>query len=81
MDKAGRIVIPRDVRVKAALKPGAPLDIRVNNGVVELEPASATLKKVKKGRWTVLEPVDTGVGTLSQAQVDEVLEELRSGRR
>lgn len=79
MDKAGRIVIPRSVRDRAHLRPGAPLEIRVRDGVVELEPAPAPARLEKRGRWTVA--VQDESARLTQGQVDAVIDEIRSGGR
>lgn len=38
MDSAGRLVIPREVRRKAGMQPGVPLQIRCREGVIEIEP-------------------------------------------
>jgi AbrB family looped-hinge helix DNA binding protein len=79
MDKAGRVVIPRSVRDRAHLRPGAPLDIRVRDGVVELEPAPSAARLEKRGKWTVAVP---GKATrLTQEQVDAVMDEIRYGGR
>ncbi len=78
IDKAGRVVIPREVRAKAGLKPGVALEIRVRDGVIELEVPSTPMKIVKKGRWAVAVP-DKAAGKLSQRQVDETVEALRGG--
>jgi len=80
MDRTGRIVIPRIVRERAQLRPGAALDIRVRNGVIELEPLPSPVRLEKRGRWTVAVP-EKSVGRLTREQVDAVLEEVRSGGR
>lgn len=79
MDRAGRIVIPRSVRDRAHLRPGVPLDIRVRDGVVELEPALSPARLEKRGRWTVA--VQDESARLRQDQVDAVIDEIRSGGR
>lgn len=80
MDRTGRVVIPRIVRERAQLRPGVPLEIRVRNGVVEIEPASSAVTLEQRGRWTVaVSSVEDA--TLTQEDVDAVLEEVRSGGR
>ena len=80
MDRTGRVVIPRAVRAQAQLRPGAPLDIRVRDGVVELEPVPSPMRLVKRGRWTIAVPEKAGP-RLAQEDVDAVLDDLRSRRR
>src|SRR5207237_10671360 len=80
MDKTGRIVIPRAVREKAQLRPGAALEIRVSNGIVEIEPALVPRRVEKRGRWGVAVPLKK-VPTLTQEQVNEVLDDIRGGNR
>lgn len=53
MDAAGRLVIPADLRREAALEPGAPLSIRVRDGVVEIEPATTPVTLERRGRLLV----------------------------
>jgi AbrB family looped-hinge helix DNA binding protein len=38
MDAAGRLVLPRDIRREAGLEAGVPLDVRLRDGVIEIEP-------------------------------------------
>jgi AbrB family looped-hinge helix DNA binding protein len=38
IDTAGRLVIPKEIREQAGITPGMPLNIRVDNGVIEIEP-------------------------------------------
>lgn len=39
MDRAGRLVIPKEIRRAAALRPGLPLEITYRDGRIEIEPA------------------------------------------
>ena len=57
MDRAGRLVIPRDIRREAALEPGVPLDVRWRDGVIEIEPAPLAVKLERRGRVLVARPV------------------------
>jgi AbrB family looped-hinge helix DNA binding protein len=56
MDVAGRLVIPKEIRERAGLKPGQPLEIRCHNSRVEIEPAPMKVKLVRKGRLLVAMP-------------------------
>src|SRR3989442_11911298 len=57
IDSAGRIVIPREVRRQAGLKPGMPLDVRFKDGRVEIEPAPLTVPLVPPGRLMTHPPL------------------------
>lgn len=39
IDAAGRLAIPKAIREQAGLRPGIELDVRLSDGVVEIEPA------------------------------------------
>lgn len=56
MDKAGRLVIPSDIRREAALEPGAPLEVRWRDGVLEIEPQPLSVRIEHKGRLLVAKP-------------------------
>jgi len=53
IDAAGRIVIPAEIRRAAGLGAGAEVEVRVRDGVVELEPAATAVRMVKRGKLTV----------------------------
>jgi AbrB family looped-hinge helix DNA binding protein len=57
MDSAGRLVIPSEIRREAALEPGAPLDVRLRDGVIEIEPQSLAVTLERRGRLLVASPV------------------------
>jgi AbrB family looped-hinge helix DNA binding protein len=56
MDAAGRLVIPREIRREAALEPGMPLDVRMRDGVIEIEPQPLEVRLKRKGRLLVATP-------------------------
>lgn len=56
MDRAGRLVIPRDIRREAALEPGTPLEVRWRDGVIEIEPQSLPVTLARQGRLLVAVP-------------------------
>jgi len=50
IDAAGRLVIPKSIREAAGLRPDTPLEIRYENGRVEIEPAPAEVRiEVRRG--------------------------------
>ena len=53
IDKAGRLVIPKKIREKAYIKPGMKLDIHLNDGRIEIEPAAEPINLVRQGRFLV----------------------------
>lgn len=72
IDSAGRIVIPRDIRVEAGLLPDTPIEIRLRGGLVEIEPASRAVKVVKKGKLHVAVPEEP-----SEALTEETVNGVR----
>jgi AbrB family looped-hinge helix DNA binding protein len=79
MDAAGRLVIPKEVRRAAGLKPGMPLEVRWSNGRIEIEPEPVPVKLIQKGRFLVAVPErDTGV--LTPEMVQHTLQTLRDER-
>jgi AbrB family looped-hinge helix DNA binding protein len=56
MDRAGRLVIPKEVRREARLVAGAPLDVRWRDGRIEIEPAPAAVRLQRRGRLLVAVP-------------------------
>ncbi|HTP29941.1 MAG TPA: AbrB/MazE/SpoVT family DNA-binding domain-containing protein [Anaeromyxobacteraceae bacterium] len=56
IDRAGRLVIPRDIREEAHLEPGVPLEIKFRDGRIEIEPAPRAIAIVKRGRLRVAVP-------------------------
>jgi AbrB family looped-hinge helix DNA binding protein len=56
MDRAGRLVIPSDIRREAALEPGTPLEVRWRDGVIEIEPQPLSVRIERKGRLLVAKP-------------------------
>ena len=81
MDRAGRLVIPSDVRREAALAPGTPLEVRYRDGVIEIEPQPIAVTIARKGRLLVAAPVGQ-TPVLSAASVERTRRALRrSGSR
>ncbi len=70
MDMAGRLVIPKDIRHQAGLRPGTPLDVRWRDGRIEIEPAPVPVTLVRKGRFVVAVPQVEGP-PLTTEEVEE----------
>jgi AbrB family looped-hinge helix DNA binding protein len=56
IDRAGRLVIPKDIRRESGIKPGMTLDVRWENGKIAITPASLPVKLERKGRLLLAVP-------------------------
>ena len=79
MDRAGRLVIPSEIRREAALEPGTPLDVRWHDGIIEIEPQPLPVTLERKGRLLVARP-GTKVPALRTTSVERIRRELTSRR-
>jgi AbrB family looped-hinge helix DNA binding protein len=80
IDASGRVVIPSDLREKAGLKPGTPLQIAYRDGRIEIEPLPRAIRIERRGRVSVAVPVEPVEELLTNEQVRETIEEIRRGR-
>lgn len=76
IDRAGRIVVPKTLRRAGGLEPGMPLNIRLRDGVVEIEPAPRPVEIHRRGSIFVAEPIDESA-PLTAAGVRETLAATR----
>jgi AbrB family looped-hinge helix DNA binding protein len=79
IDSAGRLVVPKEIRQLAGLKPGIPLEVSWKDGCIEIEPAPLSVQLKKKGRLTVAVP-QTEVGLLRSSTVEQTREWLQQER-
>ena len=79
IDPAGRLVIPRELRREAGLKPGTELEIRWRQGVIEIEPTPLPVKLKKRGRFLVAVP-DQAVEPLTSENVERTRRQIRRSR-
>jgi AbrB family looped-hinge helix DNA binding protein len=79
MDPAGRLVIPKEVRREAGLKPGATLEIQCREGRIEIEPAPLPVRLLREGRLLVAVPAKSQ-GRLTRETVEAVREAIRRER-
>src|SRR5262245_56343016 len=77
MDAAGSLVLPKAIRERAQLVPGVPLEVRVVDGRIEIEPVAAAVTLTRAEGFWVAAPAED-VPVLSQANVDATLEGLRA---
>lgn len=81
IDGAGRIVVPKSIRDEGNLKPGTRVDIRLRDGVIEVEPVPTEVKLERRGRMLVAVPVDpTAMPAMSAATVEETRRSVRRSR-
>lgn len=79
IDSAGRLVVPKEVRQQAQLKPGMPLEIRFREGRIEIEPALLEVDLKRRGRLTVAVPRQQVTPMIAE-MVDETRRRLRRER-
>lgn len=79
MDAAGRLVIPKEVRRESGLQAGMPLEIRWQNGRIEIEPAPLAVTVERKGRLAIAVPRRSATA-LSADAVENVRRRLRRER-
>jgi AbrB family looped-hinge helix DNA binding protein len=77
MDAAGRVVLPKAVRDRARLSPGVPIEVRVVDGRIELEPACTRVNVEKRGGVWVAAPIEP-LPPLTRSEVELALDAVRS---
>ena len=78
IDRAGRLVIPMEIRKRAGLKPGTKVDIECSEGVIEISPELPKGKLVREGHLLVWHP-DEGE-MMTGEEMDRMIEEAREER-
>jgi AbrB family looped-hinge helix DNA binding protein len=76
IDAAGRIVVPKPLRQLLGLRPGVPLELRANDGRLEIEVAATPMRLRKRGKGLVAVP-DTALPELTAEMVRDTLERMR----
>ena len=79
IDAAGRLVIPKEIRRQAGLRPGTQLDVRWHDGRIEIEPAAMPVRLVQRGRLLVAVS-DAAGDALTVETVEETREALACER-
>jgi AbrB family looped-hinge helix DNA binding protein len=79
IDRAGRLVIPAEVRREASIEPGTPLDVRWRDGVIEIEPRPMAVSLARQGRLLVARPAKR-VPRLRAATVERTRRDLARRR-
>ena len=77
IDKAGRIVVPKAIRVAARLEPGTEISFRLVSGRVEMEPAPLTVSLERRGHLVVAVP-NRKLPVLAESGVEDTIAALRN---
>lgn len=78
IDRAGRVVIPKDVRTRVGLADGGPVDIVEHGGVIEITPRRVVTRIIDDGDGPVIHRSDGDAGTPLDAEtVRAVTESVR----
>ena len=80
IDSAGRLVVPKEIRQQAGIRPGMSLDVRVRDGRIEIEPAPLKVKLERRGRLLVAVS-EQPVPPLTAEAVEETRRKIRRERR
>jgi AbrB family looped-hinge helix DNA binding protein len=76
IDRAGRIVIPKNIRDAAGLTAGTEVDVELHDGRIEIEPAYTPARVVVRDGHPVIETEVDGP-PITTDQVRALLESLR----
>ena len=79
IDGAGRIVIPKEVRREAGIEAAMAVEVRCQDGRIEIEPAPIRVKLTRRGHLLVAEPQKT-TPRLSDKMVERTLASIRGER-
>ena len=79
IDGAGRLVIPKEIRRESGLKPGMPLEIRYEDGRIEIEPAPLPVKLIRKG-WLLVAVPEIEVPSMAPEIVEQTRDEIQRER-
>jgi AbrB family looped-hinge helix DNA binding protein len=79
IDSAGRLVLPKEVRRLAGIEPGMELELRFQEGRIEIEPAPIPVKLVRRKGFLVAVP-ERSIPKLTGEVVERTREELRRNR-
>ena len=78
IDGAGRVIVPKKIREAVQLEAGSEIDVRVEDGIIQMEPIAAPAKFKKRGHLIVA--TRQGAGKLTQEMVEATRESLQGER-
>lgn len=76
LDGAGRVVIPKTIRARLGLSPGATVAVSEHDGVVEIRPAPVAARIVRRGQVAVIS-ADSPLAVIDDDDVRAALERVR----
>ena len=76
LDSAGRLVVPKAMRMALGLRPGQALEISAGDGRLEIEIAATPMQLRKRGKGVVAVP-DAPLPVLTAEQVRDTLDRVR----
>lgn len=76
IDAAGRMVVPKALRDELNLEAGTGLEIRVRDGLLEIEPVVSPMRLIRRGGGMVA-TTDDPLPTIGVDDVRAVTESLR----
>ncbi len=76
IDSAGRVVIPKPLRVRLGLDRGRVVEIRERDGRIEIEPAATPMSLARRGGRPVAVP-ERKLPPLTDTLVRETIERTR----
>ena len=79
IDKAGRLVIPKDIRRESGIKLGMLFDVRWENGMIVIAPTPLLVKFERKGRLLVVVSIKD-IPRFSADTVERICKRLRRER-
>ncbi len=79
IDRAGRLVIPKQILRKSGITPGMLLEVRWEQGSIAITPASLPVKLERKGRLLIAVTVK-GTPRLSTGTIERARKTLRKER-
>jgi AbrB family looped-hinge helix DNA binding protein len=78
IDRAGRIVIPKNFRDEMGLAAGTKIEVEMKDGKLEIQP-KCVITLERRGRFLVMVAPE-GTPMLSDRETDKLLNDLREGR-
>jgi AbrB family looped-hinge helix DNA binding protein len=79
IDRAGRLVVPKEIRRQAGIRPNSRLEVRFRDGRIEIEPAPVPVRLQRKGRLVVA-VAPKGIEPLHGEIVESSRRDLRRSR-
>ena len=76
IDGGGRVVVPKAVRERLGLGPGAEVELTERDGWIEIAPVATPMRLVGKGQHIVAK-TDREMPTLTTDQVRRVIDQTR----